>query len=92
MAQQNKPAAWDEVLYAVGSSYAGKTEHKHLDIERFYSKLGFKKMNTAMAIFENESLMIENGTISQIGIGANYLGIHLQLIFSQFEIPLSPCS
>lgn len=31
--------------------------------EGFYQKLGFKKMNTAMAIFQNESAMIENGTI-----------------------------
>ena len=33
--------------------------------EGFYSKLGFKKMNTAMAIFQNEEEMIENGTISK---------------------------
>jgi N-acetylglutamate synthase-like GNAT family acetyltransferase len=32
--------------------------------EGFYAKLGFKKMNTAMAIFENEDAMIANGTIS----------------------------
>ena len=32
--------------------------------EGFYSKLGFKRMNTAMAIFVNESDMIENGTLS----------------------------
>ena len=32
--------------------------------EGFYSKLGFKKMNTAMAIFQNEEEMINNGTIS----------------------------
>ena len=32
--------------------------------EGFYKKLGFKKMNTAMAIFQNEAAMIENGTIS----------------------------
>lgn len=32
--------------------------------EGFYSKLGFKKMNTAMAIFENEDEMINNGTLS----------------------------
>jgi hypothetical protein len=30
----------------------------------FYAKLGFKKMNTAMAIFENEEEVIKNGTIS----------------------------
>lgn len=34
--------------------------------EGFYSKLGFKKMNTAMAIFENEEEMINNGTLSEI--------------------------
>ena len=33
--------------------------------EGFYSKLGFKKMNTAMAIFQNEEAMINNGTISK---------------------------
>lgn len=33
--------------------------------EGFYAKLGFKKMNTAMAIFENESDMIANGTLSE---------------------------
>jgi ribosomal protein S18 acetylase RimI-like enzyme len=32
--------------------------------EGFYSKLGFKKMNTAMAIFQNEADMIQNGTLS----------------------------
>ena len=32
--------------------------------EGFYAKLGFKKMNTAMAIFENEDAMVENGTIA----------------------------
>jgi ribosomal protein S18 acetylase RimI-like enzyme len=33
--------------------------------EGFYSKLGFRKMNTAMAIFQNEEAMINNGTISE---------------------------
>ncbi len=33
--------------------------------EAFYSKLGFKKMNTAMAIFRNEKDMINNGTLSE---------------------------
>ncbi len=33
--------------------------------EGFYAKLGFKKMNTAMAIFENEEEMIRNGTLSE---------------------------
>ncbi len=33
--------------------------------EVFYKKLGFKKMNTAMAIFQNEAAMIENGTLSK---------------------------
>ncbi len=33
--------------------------------EGFYAKLGFKKMNTAMAIFQNETEMMENGTISE---------------------------
>ncbi|PCJ56925.1 MAG: GNAT family N-acetyltransferase [Planctomycetota bacterium] len=33
--------------------------------ECFYSKLGFKKMNTAMAIFENEVAMIKNGILSE---------------------------
>jgi len=32
--------------------------------EGFYAKLGFKRMNTAMAIFENEAEMLANGTIS----------------------------
>lgn len=32
--------------------------------EAFYAKFGFKKMNTAMAIFKNEQAMIENGTLS----------------------------
>jgi len=33
--------------------------------EGFYSKLGFKKMNTAMAIFQDEEAMLQNGTISE---------------------------
>ena len=33
--------------------------------EGFYSKLGFKKMNTAMAIFQDEKAMLQNGTISE---------------------------
>lgn len=33
--------------------------------EEFYGKLGFKKMNTAMAIFKNEAEMIEDGVISE---------------------------
>lgn len=34
--------------------------------EDFYAKLGFKKMNTAMAIFENESEMIAKNVISEL--------------------------
>ncbi len=33
--------------------------------EGFYAKLGFKKMNTAMAIFQNEAEMMAKGTISE---------------------------
>lgn len=33
--------------------------------EGFYAKLGFKKMNTAMAIFQNEKAMIDNGILSE---------------------------
>ena len=33
--------------------------------EGFYASLGFKKMNTAMAIFQNEAEMMANGTISE---------------------------
>jgi len=33
--------------------------------EGFYAKLGFKKMNTAMAIFQDEADMMTNGTISE---------------------------
>jgi ribosomal protein S18 acetylase RimI-like enzyme len=33
--------------------------------EGFYYKLGFKKMNTAMAIFQDEETMLQNGTISE---------------------------
>ena len=32
--------------------------------EGFYAGLGFKKMNTSMAIFQNEEDMIKNGTLS----------------------------
>ncbi|NQZ88304.1 MAG: GNAT family N-acetyltransferase [Colwellia sp.] len=32
--------------------------------EGFYAKLGFKKMNTAMAIFSNESQALESGLLS----------------------------
>lgn len=32
--------------------------------EGFYARLGFKKMNTAMALFQNEADMLANGTIS----------------------------
>jgi len=34
--------------------------------EGFYAKLGFKKMNTAMAIFENEGEAMKKGTISEL--------------------------
>ena len=46
-------------------------EHKKIILyaspgkEGFYAKLGFKKMNTAMAIFQNEAEMIKNGTLSE---------------------------
>jgi len=33
--------------------------------EGFYAKLGFKKMNTAIAIFQDEAKMMKNGTISE---------------------------
>ncbi len=33
--------------------------------EGFYAHLGFKKMNTAMAIFQNEAQALERGTISE---------------------------
>ena len=33
--------------------------------ERFYSKLGFKKMKTAMAIFQNDAEMINNGVLTE---------------------------
>lgn len=33
--------------------------------EGFYSKLGFKKMNTAMAIFRNVDYFINNGTLAE---------------------------
>jgi ribosomal protein S18 acetylase RimI-like enzyme len=33
--------------------------------EGFYAKLGFKKMNTAMAIFQNEAEMMASGVISE---------------------------
>lgn len=34
--------------------------------EGFYSKLGFKKMNTAMAIFSNEEIAITSGIVSNM--------------------------
>ena len=34
-------------------------------IEGFYSKLGFHKMNTAMAIFSDQKQAIESGLISE---------------------------
>ena len=34
--------------------------------EGFYSKLGFHKMSTAMAIFSNQKQAIESGLISEI--------------------------
>ncbi|MEE4354922.1 MAG: GNAT family N-acetyltransferase [Desulfococcaceae bacterium] len=34
--------------------------------EGFYAKLGFKKMNTAMAIFRNEETAINKGIISEL--------------------------
>ena len=34
--------------------------------EGFYARLGFKRMNTAMAIFQNEAEMLANGTISEL--------------------------
>lgn len=33
--------------------------------EGFYAKLGFKKMNTAMAIFQDEAEKMKNGVISE---------------------------
>ena len=33
--------------------------------EGFYARLGFKRMNTAMAIFQDEADMMANGTISE---------------------------
>jgi ribosomal protein S18 acetylase RimI-like enzyme len=33
--------------------------------EGFYAKFGFKRMNTAMAIFQNEEEMIKTGTLSE---------------------------
>ncbi len=33
--------------------------------EGFYNKLGFKKMNTAMAIFKNENYALSSGVISK---------------------------
>ena len=34
--------------------------------EGFYARLGFKRMNTAMAIFQNEAEKIKNGIISEV--------------------------
>jgi len=34
-------------------------------VEDFYAKLGFKRMNTAMGIFQDEAEMLTNGTISE---------------------------
>ena len=36
--------------------------------EGFYQKMGFKKMNTAMAIFSNETQALESGLLSAIDI------------------------
>ena len=33
--------------------------------ESFYQKLGFKRMNTAMAIFENQNQAVKNGLFSE---------------------------
>lgn len=33
--------------------------------EAFYAKLGFKRMNTAMAIFENQAAAVERGYLSE---------------------------
>ena len=33
--------------------------------EGFYTKLGFRQMNTAMAIFQNENAMMQNGILSE---------------------------
>jgi len=46
------------------------SEHKKIILyanpgkEGFYKKLGFKKMNTAMAIFENQDLALKNGLLN----------------------------
>lgn len=34
--------------------------------EPFYARLGFKRLNTAMAIFQNAGEMMANGTISEL--------------------------
>ncbi len=34
--------------------------------EEFYKKLGFKRMSTAMAIFQNQNLAIENGILNNL--------------------------
>jgi len=45
-------------------------EHKKIILyanpgkEGFYKKLGFKRMNTAMAIFENQELSLKNGLLN----------------------------
>ena len=33
--------------------------------EPFYRKLGFKRMSTAMAIFENQALALERGYVNE---------------------------
>jgi hypothetical protein len=36
--------------------------------EPFYKKLGFKRMNTAMAIFENQVQALKQGLVTERGI------------------------
>ncbi len=62
--------------YGIGKSIVSKlvglsTEHKKIILysypgkEAFYKKLGFKRMRTAMAIFENQDQALEWGLVNE---------------------------
>ncbi len=54
-----------EKLVALSEGHEKIILYANPGTESFYSKLGFNKMNTAMAIFSNQKQAIESGLISE---------------------------
>lgn len=54
-----------EKLVALSEGYKKILLYANPGKEGFYQKLGFRKMNTAMAIFADDRLVIKSGIISE---------------------------